>query len=317
MLTVPEEFAGQLMKCPLCEGTFTVPGLPDSSSPPSSPAGEPEMDIYAIRHEPPPPSATPPVSEPAPSPPSTATTPTLPPAPTSAPSPTPQDYQRTLGASLNTTVLPWIAPACLVLIFFLQFAEWDGLYPGGEPAATANAWYAAFGKYPVDGDLKSLVPMMGDEKYKPGWSVLTVFYLFLFVPALVATIASVVLPLFKIKLPNQIEKLMPWRWGIVAAVNLFLFFFLGLQALLGFSLDSTYREWVEKESKSELKENPTTQERKLADARRGTLLEMLRHTFSFRLVVFLHLVASLSSVLMFWIDQRGTSRPLPKLEFRW
>ena len=28
MLTVPEQYAGQLMKCPLCSGNFTVPALP-------------------------------------------------------------------------------------------------------------------------------------------------------------------------------------------------------------------------------------------------------------------------------------------------
>ena len=28
MLTVPEQYAGQLMKCPLCSTNFTVPALP-------------------------------------------------------------------------------------------------------------------------------------------------------------------------------------------------------------------------------------------------------------------------------------------------
>jgi hypothetical protein len=318
MLTVPEEFAGQLMKCPLCSGTFTVPGLPGAGAASASPpASEPETDIYSLRHEPSPPASPPPLPELEPSHPSTATTPTLTPPPSLAPSLSIQDYPHTLGASLNPAVLPWIAPACLLLIFFLQFFDWDGLYPGRVPAATANAWYAAFGKYPVDGDLKSLVPALNDEKYKPGASVLTIFYLFLFFPALIVTIASVALPLLHLKLPPQVEKLLPWRWGIVAAANLILFFFLGLQLLLGFSLDSSYTEWVDKETKSEVKDNPTTQERKLAEAHRGALLEMLRHTFSLRLVVLLHLVAILSSVLMFWSDRRGSLRPLPKLELRW
>jgi formylglycine-generating enzyme required for sulfatase activity len=34
MLTVPEEYAGQLMKCPLCYGTFTVPALPSRTEQP-------------------------------------------------------------------------------------------------------------------------------------------------------------------------------------------------------------------------------------------------------------------------------------------
>src|SRR6516164_1038425 len=55
MLTVPEEFAGQLMKCPLCAGTFTVPGLPGAAPPPPPP----EPDLYSIRHEAPPPAPPP------------------------------------------------------------------------------------------------------------------------------------------------------------------------------------------------------------------------------------------------------------------
>ena len=214
-------------------------------------------------------------------------------------------------------MLPWIAPACLLLVFVLQFFDWDGLYPGGLPAVTANAWSAAFGAYTIDGDLKRLVPAIEDEKYKPGASVLTIFYLLLFFPTLFATIASAVIAMIRIKLPPQVEKLLPWRWGIVAALNLILFLFLGLQVVLGFSLDSRYKEWVENETKLHSKENPTTQERKLNEAQRGELLEMMRHTVWLRLVVLLHLIAIVSAVLMFWINQRGTHRPLPKLELRW
>jgi hypothetical protein len=310
MLTVPDEFAGQLMKCPLCSGTFTVPGLP-GAAPPPPPAGAPEPDFYSVRHEPSPPAPPPPYLPP---PPETAISPT----PSPKPLPTLADYQGTLSASLSPNVLPWIAPACLFLVFFLQFFDWVGLYPGGEPAETGNAWRAAFGAYAVDGDLKNLVTFVDDEKYKPGVSLLTIFYLPLFFLALAVTIASVVIPMVPMeKIPPQVNNLLPWRWGIVAAANLLLFFFLGLQLLLGFSLDSRYRDWVDKETKRDAKSNPTTQERKLADATHGELLERLRHTFWLRLVVLLHLTAIVSSALMFWMDRRGTHRPLPKLELKW
>src|SRR5215470_17975414 len=61
MLTVPEQFAGQLMKCPLCAGTFTVPGLPPASSPPP-PDPAPAMQG-------PSPSVSPPQIPPEPAPP--------------------------------------------------------------------------------------------------------------------------------------------------------------------------------------------------------------------------------------------------------
>lgn len=320
MLTVPEEFAGQLMKCPLCNGTFTVPGLA-GAAPPAPPPPPAETDFFSIRQDPvPPPSPpAPPVFSHLEPPPSTATTP-APPAP--KPSLAPEDYQHSGTVWFSSRVLPWIAPACLLLVFFLLFLDWDGLYPGGVPAMTGNAWAAAFGAYTVDGDLKNSVRsgrtyFIEDEKHKPGVSVLTIFYLLLFFPTLFVTIGSVVLTMISIKLPPQVEKLLPWRWGILAAVNLILFLFLGLQVLLGFSLDNQYKEWVDSEMKREAKDNPPTKDRKEADVHRGELLEVLRHTFWLRLVVLLHLAAILSAVLTFWINQRGTHRPLPKLELRW
>lgn len=312
MLTVPDEFAGQMMKCPLCSGAFTVPGLPgvSQSAPPSI---EPEPDIYSVRHDPSPPPEPPPLLHSPPPPPETTAIQTAPQKPSLAR----EDYQHTSSGSLNPQVLPWIAPVCLLLVFFLQFFDWDGLFPGGEPAVTGNAWYAAFGAYAVDGDLKNPVHFGDDDSLKPGVSILTIFYLILFFPALAVTIASVVIPLLSIKLPSQVNDLMPWRWGIVAAANLILFLFLGLQLLLGFSFDSRYRDWVDKETKRDAKSNPTTQERKLADAQRGELLNRLRHTNWLRLVVLLHLTAIVSSALMFWIDRRGPLRPLPKWELKW
>jgi hypothetical protein len=312
MLTVPDEFAGQMMKCPLCSGAFTVPGLPGAAQP-STAGAAPEPDVYSVRPEPSPPPAPPPFSPLPPPPSETAAAP----ARSQIPSRPVEDYQGALSVSLSPKALPWIAPVCLVLVFFLQFFDWDGLYPGGEPAMTGNAWYAAFGTYSVDGDLKNLVLFTDDDKLKPGVSVLTIFYLLLFFPALIVTVGSVVLTMISIKLPPQVENLLPWRWGIVAAVNLVVFLFLALQLLLGFSLDSRYRDWVDKETTRDAKSNPTTQERKLTDARHGELLERVRHTFWLRLVVLLHLTAIVSSALVFWMERRGTHRPLPKLELRW
>lgn len=318
MLTVPEEFAGQLMKCPLCSSTFTVPGLPGAAPP----AAEAEPEIYSVRHEPLPPPDAPPLSHFSPH----ADEPAADAAASAKEAASPllqkpprveMDHQRALAVSLSPRALPWIAPVCLVLVFFLQFFDWDGLYPGGEPAVTGNAWRAAFGAYSVDGDLKNLVNFGEDDKYKPGASILTIFYLLLFFPALIVTIASVVIDLVPMKLPPQVNNFLPWRWGIVAAANLLVFLFLALQLLLGFGLDSRYRDWVDKETKLEAKNNPTTLERKTADVKRGELLDRLRYTLWLRFVVLLHLIAVVSSALMFWIDRRGTHRPQPKLELRW
>jgi hypothetical protein len=322
MLTVPEEFAGQLMKCPLCGGTFTVPALPG--------AGNPEPDIYSVRPEPAPPHPPPPSSfQPAPTspaaPPSTATTATPPPSAPSTSTLPPEGYQHAVTIWFSPRVLPWVAPACLLLVLILSLFPWVGLYPGGVAAATQTPWQATFGWVSVDGDMKTAVPWQTADKekdkerdkYRPGVSVLTIFYLLLFFPVLALTVASVVLDLLHLKLPPAVQQLLPWRWGIVAAVNLILFLFLALQLLLNFSLESRFKEYVEKEVKVPDKEPKTTQQQKAEEALQGMNLQALHRTVALRLVVLLHLAAIACAALMFWVARRGPGRPLPKVELVW
>jgi hypothetical protein len=311
------------MKCPLCTGTFTVPGLP-SAAPPSPPPQEP--DTYSIHPDdatlpPPPEGPALPMQDPLPSLPSATTAPSPPPSPAPVPSlsPLPTDgYRRNVSLSVNPRVLPWVAPVCLVLVFFLLFFNWVGLYPGGVPAVTQNAWQTAFDLDTRDPDVTPEVPALKEQNFKPGVSVLTIFYLLLFIlVVLPVTIASVAIDHVNLKLPPGVEKLLPWRWGIVAASNLVLFLFLGLQVIFGFSLESRYTEWVEKEVRGDSKEPKNTVDRKKDEVRKGRYLEDLRRTGWLSSVIVLHLVAVICSILMFWLTQRGTTRPLPRMELRW
>jgi hypothetical protein len=325
MLTVPEEFAGQLMKCPLCAGTFTVPALPAPAAAPAPSSPPPPPDVYSFRQEPAPaPPPPPPPSSPAPSPDVTLQPPpappplpsiSLPPPPSSL---GPDGHQHAARLSLNPKVLEWVPPVALLLVFVLLFFPWVGIYPGGMTVVAQNAWYAAFGVMPTpDGDLEEKVPFLQskEEKYKPGASVLTIFYLLLFFPVLAVTLAPVVLARVPVKLPPQVTPLLDWRWLIVAAANLILFLFLGLQILLGFSLDSRYEMFVEDKIKAMPKQ--TTQQQKIAEMTRGQLQEELKHTFWLSLTVWLHVAALLGASLMFWLEKRGAKRPLPKMELLW
>src|SRR5262245_34710544 len=121
MLTVPDQYAGTKMKCPLCSSQFTAPSL-------ASPASAPSAGPFP---PPPPPSAP------------------LPPLGsdrTSAPPPPTGDFRRSFGLSLNPRVVQWIAPAALLLVFLLQILfSWVGMFPGGYPAATQGAWSSTLG----------------------------------------------------------------------------------------------------------------------------------------------------------------------------
>jgi hypothetical protein len=320
MLTVEEKYAGQMMKCPLCGGTFTVPGLPAA---PAVPAAPPE--VYSLEPEPAPPAAEPaPAPSPAPATPA-ATAPTPEPAAAPAPAPPPPEgYRRVFSIWFNPEVLQFIAPAALLLVFVLQLFAWVGVYPGGVAAATQSAWGIAFGGYTEERDMASLFRLPteqqvaeGDAKdIRPGFSFLMFVYLLLFFPTLIVTVGCLVLEFVPIKMPPALEKVLPWRWGIVAALNLAVFLFLGLQLPGKIGLETSAKEWSQKQLENREKERHEKSVPRLqAEAERGRDEETAR-TFVFRLVVLLHLLAIVSAAMMFWIGQRGT-RPLPRIDVMW
>src|SRR5262245_26364494 len=109
-LTVPDQYAGQLMKCPLCNGTFGVPGLP-----PPAPAPTPAApDVFRVAPEPPPP----PRNEPAPKP---EAPPKAEEAPAPPPPPPPTGYEKTARFTFRPEVLAWVAPVAMLLVFLLLF----------------------------------------------------------------------------------------------------------------------------------------------------------------------------------------------------
>src|SRR5947209_8198463 len=98
-LTVPDEYAGQLMKCPLCQNTFQAPALP----PPIAPAPPPEPATYGLSTEPTPP---PPPPAPPEAPRRQREVPLAPPTP---PPPVPTgDYTHTRTLWISPRVVPWV-----------------------------------------------------------------------------------------------------------------------------------------------------------------------------------------------------------------
>src|SRR6516165_110494 len=118
-LQVGEQYAGQMMKCPLCSATFTVPVLPQmpaAVSPPPVPplgAGSPHISAAA------------------------------PPKPGDLAAPSAGPYAR--GLTINPRLIAWLAPVCLLLIFVCLFFTWNGMFPGGVGVVTQSGWQTAFG----------------------------------------------------------------------------------------------------------------------------------------------------------------------------
>jgi hypothetical protein len=366
MLTVPEQYAGQMMKCPLCSGTFTVPALPGGglelpAQPPAQPpaaAAGPPFDPYQLRPEAPPEPAfqTQPAAEPAFS---TAPAPPEPAFQTSAPAPSPAlpppsttavttgpgplrgpdaagqvpglGYRGGFSLQISDKVLGWMVPACLVLIFILQFFPWVGLYPGGVPGWTQGAWGAAFGSESgQDLDMKNLwrsskeTPRKGKaekedapSEVRPSISPLLILYLLpLFLITLLLSIAVAALPFLNVPLPPQVQQFLPWRWAALAGLNAVLLLFLILQMVLGFGLENSFKEWVD--NQPEIKKEPTdNKEKKHIEVARGSALGMLHRTIYLRLALLLQIVATISAALVFWIEKRGPNAPLPAIDVKW
>jgi hypothetical protein len=110
-LSLQDQYAGQLVRCPLCQGMFQAPSLPSYTPPPPPPpplAPQPPGVANAPAPAPTPPLETPGFVEEAPAP--------LPPG----------DYTKDCTCHLRADILVWIGPACLVLLFVLSFFTWKG-----------------------------------------------------------------------------------------------------------------------------------------------------------------------------------------------
>jgi hypothetical protein len=123
-ISVLEQYAGQPMQCPLCNGTFTVPALPATAS-----------ETYALKHEPAPPA---PATEPGAHPEAAS----QPPAVATAP-PAPGEYAHGFTWRVHPRVVPWLAPVGLVLVFVMTLFPWRPVFAVG--ISNENAWEWGFG----------------------------------------------------------------------------------------------------------------------------------------------------------------------------
>ena len=307
MLTLADQYSGQTMKCPLCGGAFTAPALPQapSSAPPPPPP--------PLRSQPA--SIAPPRSE-----------------PLAASNPTPSGgYGRTISLGMNPKIVPWIAPAALIVVFFLLFFTWVGVYAGSIGLYTQNAWQVAFGFKSTDKVVEKVEPKSDEEEKKdskaggslgrylpqkpePGFSFLTFCFLLLFFPALLIAIVSALLPLVPISLPPAVQQFKHLRWGILAALTLVAFLLLALQVLLaGFSLESSVREKADLVSKTQ---KDSGVDKDIANLEMELREGMLQHTSALRMVLLLTLVASVCAGLQFWLDRHGDRSP-PRIDISW
>lgn len=285
-LTVPDQYAGQLMKCPLCNGTFGVPGLP----PPPAPPPAPEPEVFKLTPEPPrpkPESSS--VSAKSESPKTEAPAPPPPPLP-------PSGYERTFSLVLIPQAMAWIAPVALGLIFLLLFMPWVSVYEFPK-----KEWYSQLG---------------WGTGFGSEWSLLGAFYILLLFPTIALAIAVAIVPLLPMKLPPPVDKILAWRAAILAAVILLPTLILFAQiAVFGFGLEQVVKTTADGPKDPKPPEN--LQGRLMTkETNRDVAQATLVRTFWLDMVVLLSLVALAGAGLDACLQFRGNRLP-PRLDVMW
>ena len=299
-------------------------GIQATVAPPPSPAPSPHVSDLVLEEIP--------LTSRAPSTfsggaPSSGPQPTFTEAQPSYPSaPTPEGYQRKYTIWFSPKYLQYVAPVALFLVFVLTFFPWVGVYPGGVADAWQNAWQATIGWSSVDNDVAKETPPFpkygekdAQKSTDPGYNVLLIFYLLVLIPTVLIALGCLALRFMPpAKLPPAAHPVLPWRWGIVAGLNLILLLFLVLQWVLGFSLVNNVLAATESKiaALAEKRGSTTTPEARQDAVMRGLAQQELQRTIWLDLVVFLHLVALAGAGLMFCINRRG-ARPAPRIDMLW
>lgn len=312
-LSIPDQYAGTLMKCPICSKTFQAPNLVPNApaSPPPPPAPAPASEGYKLAPEPPKPAPPPPPPAPAATSPVSKSAAPPPPPPTG-----PTDYTGGFSGTLDPKIVPWIAPACLILVLGLLFFPWVGQYWGSYPVNVQTGWGAAFGFSTPDETWEKIVNFDREKDYA-GVNVLVIFFILLLLPAILLAIVSAVLPLLHISLPPQVEQLKTWRWAAVAGVALLAFLLLSLQLVLHFSIENRILEQITQKHKDDLAKQDVIL--KQAQLRVATEFKAagLERTSYLRLTWYLCLLAVVAAGLQFWLDRRGYAAPPPRIDVKW
>jgi hypothetical protein len=297
-ITVADSLGGQTTNCPRCSGPFTAPLLPPSMS--SGGHGS----AHGVEAGPPGYGST----FAAESEPSAASAAGQQPLPAGG-------IAARRGIILQSNVVRWIAPACLVLNFFLFFFPWVGVYIGGTVfggtmLARQSGGGIAFGLSPVRQDekfLSSLTSTSGD-------ALLVLYFLVLLVGFVVSVgLAAIAFGPedFRRKLPPSLPQILVWRTMAIAGIAALAFFFVELHHLfMSFSIESLAQASAPAVFRDvrEAAKGP-----ELADA---LFAPLVQRTGWFSLVVSLNWLALLGALTDLWLERRG-QRPPPRLLLEW
>jgi hypothetical protein len=216
MLQVPEQYAGQQMKCPMCNNIFTVPGLPEPAGMPPPPPPPPPVSFTPAQQPP----AFQPTHQPLPELTPSAPAPYTPPAPIQE-----RDYLKLKSFWISKRVIPWIAPIAITVVFLLTFFPWlsvpkelKDIFSSSVKSPdfpTTNPWGLGFGD--------------ASKMFKGIGGALPAIYVLFTLFGFLAAIGSF---LFHLKVIPPVPALDKWRPLIVGGFVWLAFFFLFLSIMI-------------------------------------------------------------------------------------
>jgi hypothetical protein len=355
LVTVSDQNAGQMASCPSCNQTFLVPSLPqtahlpplepelpvDISLTPEPPAPErPKLEpsghaedqegAYKMASEPPKQKPKPlfstyereeisgPATRPAPVSAAGRATPSS--SPSTGPDvPPPGDYTHHRSVTLNPRALPPFVMITGVLLFFLLFFPWTGVYPGGYRLYTQTGFQTWYGNYSTDQVGEEALG--GAKPFDPGdvranW--LMFLYFLLLLAALVLVFSPLVVTHGSVKLPPALQQIWPWRLALLGAVLALTFLILLGQNWIGFGIENAVVAHVDGSLEKEREAAKTPEKQEIYNIHRGMAVGRygLQRTAWYRLAVFLQILTLVGVGLEIWLERRDP-RPLPRADFHW
>jgi len=324
-VTIADELAGKATFCPLCKAAFTAPTL---FSPPPAPLTAPapattppvmHEPIYSLEPLPPAPVLPPTTIKPEPR---------LPPPPPAQPPRTlaPSGSPKMFSIVIPADVIQWTAPAFLIVAVFTTFFSWNGAYPAGHGVYTQSAWGALTGDRttdPVGDKVLKLDPEKPADDQVPlkrqiDSNLLMIPYLMLLLLTAVLAVVSTTYPMLHLKLPPQVQKILPWRMAIVAGLALILTMLLAIQWARGFGLENALTRMAKAKVTETLSERPTDEEIKTQEIREAKEVGSIRirHTWWLRVALFAQIGAIFGAGFGFALSRRG-ERPSPRIDVTW
>jgi hypothetical protein len=303
-VTIVDRLAEQAAQCPECKNVFDAPSLMHALPDEPRPTPEPPP--------PPPPPFTP-----------------APPAAVASQPPTRNNASaaQTTPAggvrfAIKQSVIRWLGPVGLVLLFLMSFFNWVGAYPAGYGVYTQSGWQMIGGWFSTDEARDEIFARESQLNAVSTGSVSIALVLIFLIPIVLIAALDLAEEHVTFTIPDIVQKVWPHRLTVLAIASLIFFGLLTARCIFGLGLETAVEDMAYKQvavpkldanAPPETPKDKTRQELRRAEeiARLG-----VRRTWGWRLAYGAAALAVIGYGLELMFQRRGR-RPEPVVEIHW